>query len=139
MVCKHREKDYSERSEEQGSCRRRGSYHFFPGGHLEFGEKADEALIREMKEEAGLELTDCNFIGALENFFVEDGENHHEIILAFEGRVNDNKLESLEDHLDFFWKDMKELAKGNILPLALSRAVIGWIKNKKPFRESQTN
>ncbi|PIP23410.1 MAG: ADP-ribose pyrophosphatase [Candidatus Nealsonbacteria bacterium CG_4_10_14_0_2_um_filter_38_17] len=123
LVCKYREKDY---------C-------FFPGGHLEFGEKADEALIREMKEEAGLELTNCNFIGALENFFIEDDEDHHEIILAFEGSVYDGKLESLEDHLDFFWKDTNELVKGNILPLALSRAIIKWLEDKKPFWESQIN
>ncbi|MCP3985141.1 MAG: NUDIX hydrolase [bacterium] len=29
----------------------------FPGGHIEFGEQAHEAVVREMREELGLEVT----------------------------------------------------------------------------------
>ena len=32
------------------------NYYFFPGGHIEFGESAEETLLREMKEELNLSL-----------------------------------------------------------------------------------
>ena len=35
LVCKRKDKDY----------------YFFPGGHIEFGERAKQALIRELNEE----------------------------------------------------------------------------------------
>ena len=34
----------------------------FPGGHLEDGESLEEGLIREIKEETGIELKERNFI-----------------------------------------------------------------------------
>jgi len=31
-------------------------YYFFPGGHLDFGETAESALIRELKEELDIRI-----------------------------------------------------------------------------------
>lgn len=42
------------------------------GGHVESGENALQALIREAKEEASIELVDCELIGIIE---VDNSEN----------------------------------------------------------------
>lgn len=40
---------------------------FLPGGHIEFGESAKEALVREIVEELGIESIVVNFIGLVEH------------------------------------------------------------------------
>lgn len=47
LVCKRKDKDY----------------YFLPGGHIEFGESAENALKREIKEELNLEIINLNFRG----------------------------------------------------------------------------
>ncbi len=104
-------------------CKKIGKdYYFFPGGHIEFGESTEKALIRELKEELGLKIKKCSFIGGSEHLFTEDGKKHHEINLAFEVRVDKLKFKSRENHLQFFLKTKKELSKEK-----------KWLKYKKPF------
>ena len=38
-----------------------------PGGHLEWGEKLEEAVVREVKEETNLSVTDVEFLYIAEN------------------------------------------------------------------------
>jgi ADP-ribose pyrophosphatase YjhB (NUDIX family) len=53
-----------------------------PGGTVEFGELATEAIVREIREEFELELTDTELLGALENRFAHEGRSGHEIVLV---------------------------------------------------------
>ena len=60
------------------------SYSYLPGGHIEFGETGREALVREMKEETGLDATAGELLGVVESSFVQKGERHCEINLIYE-------------------------------------------------------
>lgn len=115
-------------------CRKkRKKYYFFPGGHVEFGESAEKALKREIKEELGLNIKKCTFIGGSEHQFIEDKRKYHEINLAFKTKINKIKMESKEDHLRFFLFDKKQLTKQIILPKSLKKALLKWFRNKKIF------
>lgn len=119
-------------------CKKVGKrYHFFPGGHVKFGESTKKALAREIKEELGLKIKKCNFIGGSEHLFIEDNEKYHEINLAFQVPVGKISTESKENHLQFFLFDKKQLAKEKVLPIALTKAVLKWLKTKKPFWANQ--
>lgn len=113
-------------------------YYFFPGGHIELGEKAEEALIRELKEELNISIKKSLFIGTVENLYFHDGQKHYEINLVFSVLVNKVSDKSLENHIDFVLMDRKRFVREKIFPVALKKTVIKWLKNKKIFWASQS-
>ena len=122
------------------------NYHFFPGGHIDFGETAETALIRELKEELDITVKKLSLIGTVENIYIEKKDKrkeqrgkHHEINLVFNVIAEKAKDKSLEDHIDFFFLNRKSFISTKILPVALKKAVITWWKNKKIFWEIQKN
>ena len=67
------------------------------GGEIEFGEKAEDALRREILEELGAEITNIRFLGVLENIFVFNGEPGHEIVMVFDGQFTDSSIYRQEE------------------------------------------
>ena len=113
------------------------NYYFFPGGHLEFGEKIQDALFREMKEELNVKVKKIKFIGLVDNIYKEEGQKHHEINLVFEANVDKISERSRENHIGFIFLDKKRFKKEKILPIALQKAILKWLKDKKIFWASQ--
>ena len=50
--------------------------HFYRplGGMIEFGERSDESIRRELMEEINAEVSDLRYLGLLENIFVYEAE-----------------------------------------------------------------
>lgn len=86
------------------------------GGAIEFGERGEETIPREVMEEISVAVADVTFIGLLESIFTFEGKRGHELMLIYDGRFVDARLydESLvmrgEDdgeHLfDAMWKPL---------------------------------
>lgn len=60
-----------------------------PGGGIEFGERAIDAVHREMREELQIELHDVELLGVLENIFTYDNCPGHELVFVFRARATD--------------------------------------------------
>ncbi len=99
-------------------CRARGGKSsYLPGGHIEFGETAREALVREIREEMGVEATTGRFLGAVENSFMQHGRPHAEINLVFELKFAEKpEAAAKEDWIEFEWVRLDELERANLLP-----------------------
>ena len=100
------------------------SYSYLPGGHIEFGETGREALVREMKEETGLDATAGDLLGVVESSFVQKGEKHCEINLIYKMEIREEggsglPTASLEDWICFDWVDCDKMDSVNLLPPAM--------------------
>jgi 8-oxo-dGTP pyrophosphatase MutT (NUDIX family) len=63
---------------------KRERFHRPLGGAVEFGERAEEAVVRELLEETGFGIRVERRLGVLENLFVHEGSDRHEICFVFD-------------------------------------------------------
>ncbi len=90
------------------------------GGTIEFGERGEEAVRRELHEEIAADLGEVRYLGMLENIYTYEGRGGHEIVLVYDGRLSDERLyqkESLQgDELGqpfkVVWKRLDEFGAG---------------------------
>ncbi|MDX1991669.1 MAG: NUDIX hydrolase [bacterium] len=87
------------------------------GGKIEFGERGAETIVREVKEELDLDVTNVRYLGTLESIFEYDGQKGHEICLIYDGKFVDEAvytqdgLEAVEDDESLYvaiWKDFED-------------------------------
>lgn len=77
----------------QGYDTIKGQSYFRPiGGGIEYGETGAEAVVREVREELGAEVSSIVRVGVFENIFTYNGRPGHEIVLIFDGRFCDEAL-----------------------------------------------
>lgn len=100
---------------------------FLPGGHVEPGETAQEALAREFKEESGLAVSVGPFLVGGEHLFTQQGKPRHEWNVVFHVEHArgpwPEQVPSLEDHLTFEWVEPAALPEAGFVP----QPMLAWL------------
>lgn len=87
-----------------------------PGGFIDLGEKAEDAVIRELKEELSINVTSLRYLSSYPNRYIYSGITVYTLDLCFLCTIDSfEKLNAKDDVLSFdFFKlediDMKTIA-----------------------------
>jgi mutator protein MutT len=75
-----------------------------PGGFADIGETAEEGVIREVKEETGLDVTSVEYMFSLPNVYLYSGMKISTLDLFFSCEVNNSvELKAMDDAAECFW------------------------------------
>jgi len=101
---------------------KKGKYYYLPGGGIEFLEKSNVAIYREIKEELECEIYDIKYKTTVENLFEINGIKCHEMCRIYELKVDDEiyQKEEIKITADIFpsvakWINIKEFKEGKKL------------------------
>lgn len=77
-----------------------------PGGHVELGERIEEAAIREAKEETGLDIYDLEFIN-FQQFIYDPAfwKQRHFIFFDYACKTDDTKVILNDEAEEYVWID----------------------------------
>jgi nucleoside triphosphatase len=75
-----------------------------PGGHVELGERLEEAAIREAKEETGLDIYDLKFV-IFQQFIYDPAfwRQRHFIFFDYACKTDSLKVELNDEAEDYVW------------------------------------
>ena len=104
----------------------------FPGGHVSFGETNEQTLIREFREETGLDIRVGELKWVAEIFFPWGEKTCHQICLYYLVEVQDEsvtaegkfigreQLEGRKFDLEFHWVPIEQVKKLEVYPVQVA-------------------
>ena len=112
----------------------RSPYFYLPGGRVEMGETAENAVIREVREEIGITAKIVRPLWLNQAFFKEDVDNldYHELCIYFLMDISDTDLLSKGEKFtlkerhhthDFEWLEFERLKDEYFYPLFLKKDI----------------
>lgn len=82
----------------------------FPGGKVDARENIEQGLLREVREETGLNISLQRILGAAES----ESPSKRVAYLIFEGRLKSGQVRLSSEHDDFIWVDQQSLGRIDI-------------------------
>jgi nucleoside triphosphatase len=86
-----------------------------PGGHVELGERLEEAALREAQEETGLAIYDLEFIN-FQQFIYDPAfwKRRHFIFFDFSARSDSTEVVLNDEAQEYLWVELEEALQLNL-------------------------
>ncbi len=112
-------------------CDLRETFYRFPGGSIEFGETAKEAIIRELMEEYDLKIDVQELAVVNEHIFEWNNEKGHHCTLIHWGTVKERVTNEIR-HKEYgdiilIWKSIEELKEKPTYP----EGIVSYLEENK--------
>lgn len=100
--------------------------YYLPGGRINYGESSEEAIIREIREELGITVTDYSSLWINECFFIDNGTRFHEVGIYYLVNLENTKFNHYESVFElkegdrvntYEWLDIESLDSIALYPL----------------------
>ena len=99
--------------------------YYLPGGRVAFGETSEDAILREIKEELKIDITDYRPLWLNECFFDECGKNFHEIGMYYYVDISNTSFNHFKTEFEleegkrintYAWLDINNLDNISLYP-----------------------
>ena len=112
----------------------RSPYYYLPGGRVKLGETAEQAVLREIREELEVKATIARPLWLNQSFFTEDVDhlNYHELCIYFLLDISQTDLLTKGERFtlhernhthDFEWLPFERLSQEYFYPVFLKTAI----------------
>jgi len=121
--------------EKRGNDPGRGKWSI-PGGKVELGESVEQTVIREVKEETGLEVEKPEHVDIVDNVVLDDKGRieYHFVIIDYLVKLRGGILKAGSDALDLKWVSLKDV---EALDLTKTFRVFFERNRKRLFKSAQ--
>ncbi len=93
------------------------------GGSIDFGEKSEDGVRREIREELKCEIENLRLMKVAENIFIYEGQPRHEIVFLYKGDLankdlyNQEKIHITEPYTEFDakWIPIDDVLSGKVI------------------------
>jgi ADP-ribose pyrophosphatase YjhB (NUDIX family) len=94
-----------------------------PGGFVDRGESAELAAMREVREEAGIQLSGLEFLASFPNLYTYRSVEYPVVDLFFTARVESRQARPLEDVIEIVWAKAASLREDDLAFTSHARAL----------------
>lgn len=102
-----------------------------PGGFVDMFESAEDAVHREVKEETGLDITECRYLFSIPNLYMYCGFEVHTVDMFFECHVKDFiGVHAEDDAAEIVIMKKEELKAEEFGLMSIKKAIGIYLKNE---------
>ena len=101
-----------------------------PGGFVDMGETVEEGMIREIKEETGLDITNIHYLFSSPNVYVYSGMGVHTLDMDYLARVPGDSIavKAADDAAEALWIPIAQVNPAEFGLTSIRNAVIRFLK-----------
>ena len=104
-----------------------------PGGFVDMGETVEEGMVREIKEETGLDITNIQYLFSSPNVYVYSGMGVHTLDMDYLARVHGSvpAIKAADDAAEALWIPIAQVNPAEFGLTSIRNAVIRFLREYK--------